>query len=91
MHAISSYRGNGPTNPPTDKTDYNTLCRRKLIRTTTNTTVLKISPGRERYDDFCSGGGGVEYEVTPLRGTPYILPRSRLFPRSIRSAVVPVR
>jgi len=29
MHAISSYRGNRPTisHKPTDRTDYNTLCR----------------------------------------------------------------
>jgi len=27
MHAIFSYRGNRPTNPQTDGTDYNTLCR----------------------------------------------------------------
>ena len=27
MHAISSYRGNRPTNTPTNRTDYNTLCR----------------------------------------------------------------
>jgi len=30
MHAISSYRGNRPTNTPTDRTDYNTL-RRSLV------------------------------------------------------------
>jgi len=28
MHAISSYRGNRPTNKPTDRTDYNTLRHR---------------------------------------------------------------
>jgi len=27
MHAISSYRGNRPTNTQTDRTDYNTLRR----------------------------------------------------------------
>ena len=31
MHEISSYRGNRPTNTPTDRTDYNTL-RRSLAR-----------------------------------------------------------
>jgi len=43
MHALSSYRGNRPTNTQTDRSDYNTL-RRSLSRSVIIMAISNPTP-----------------------------------------------